>query len=654
MSQDKALRKKQRAALIAIREACLYRETLLLYDGQSHTPVTACELHEKSPRDLEELRHLLIEHPTSSTPAAGLSPARRLALTLNLQGENFSIPIEELSQKSSGETALGFRIDTLFSSNRRQLKREMAREGFFVPIQIVFKTRDSYPLSGLARVIDHDPQAIAFEVRLAASAQEKDFFEATLFFQEQTITHTRRFEMHIIRNLRQRTHQGKPLTTFIAVSRVHSDHETQRSEPSLLTVRDDYRTRFKIFLNATMQLDVFIQKLTLDGFTARVTESALPELPRFFLAEHLDTGTRFQATKQGHTIHFHRSSKSIGTKVQWYNHLTQQLLGFEYRFRPKDVREITRLILETGSYSQRHLSDLTQLHGYLQYKWPIEEALSKTKYRWVVRNSDGALIGHTSGVRVSEVLWAAIDNVGSQSYEGSWNREYVARWLKIFIELLQGEPTKPLVQWTFNPKAGVWNAFDRALLDHTEWVYASDRFWITSILSSLDNQLIQRCAFEAEKLENPVSLGCTWLRELGLEDNQFLRCLYQGTQSGSTFCADFEHDYAQPYSRHFYLIKKNQKPCFLLTFTNYPDWCSFNKGHDFHYLFPLEAEPSLSEIDEAELMALARETIFNEGCTPFKLALVSQTLKLSQGLELKNLILKPEALHLAIRGLEDS
>ena len=262
-------------------------------------------------------------------------------------------------------------------------------------------------------------------------------------------------------------------------------------------------------------------------------------------------------------------------------------------------------MLESGIYIPQAMSNIVLSHGYFNSKWPIENTLSKTKFRWFVRDSTGSAIGHTAGLRVSDKLWAAIDNIGSQSYEGSWNKEFVTKWIRSFSELLSNSNENPLVQWTYNPNSHIWNEFHRVLKTEYSSLIDSET---TFSFSVFDNRPI---ALNRKKHKISIKdLPLESLPDLGHNLNSFFSSLFRKNKTPS-FSRDFEHDYGFEHQR---FLKVITGPSFSLicTYSNYPGWASINRGHDWTYLIPLEMSENLSLNEENSVLDLVKEQMLKE------------------------------------------
>ncbi len=66
-NEEKARRKKQRAILNTIREACIYQSKVMISDGDKTIYVEAIELKEEEFRDLDEERLLITKRESKSS-----------------------------------------------------------------------------------------------------------------------------------------------------------------------------------------------------------------------------------------------------------------------------------------------------------------------------------------------------------------------------------------------------------------------------------------------------------------------------------------------------------------------------------------------------------------------------------------------------------
>ncbi len=651
MDNEKALRKKQRATLNSLREACVYSTPLLISHGSNSYFVAPTSLKEIQSRDLNEVR--ILEFKKSQLPAL-TDTSISTHIRFNESDETISIPLTNSESTSDDLICFEFEISKTYFSNRRNSSRESLRESFYIPFLLYLNKQNTLPISGFVRVVDFDNKAIRFEIKVPCFLTRFELVGASIVLQENTFNFPiTSFSIDIVRESVVESSLGRQQLIATVVSLVSSTKKLLlESERSVIQPKLQASTSFKFLLRESLKFDVKIDSLTLNGFNGSVEPRELFLLPRLFIAEHSETKVRFSVSKQGGELKFQFSSTSLGGRTQWFNYISHFILRYEYRFQPRDTKEITRLMLESGNYTAGAISDLVLQHGYLQHKWPLEETLPRTKYRWLVRDREDSIIGHTAGLRVSEKLWGAIDNIGSQSYDGSWNREFVSRWLRSFVELLKGHSSRPIVQWTFNPTAGVWTNFNRAMLDRPDLVYSRDTFWSVFLVNVPEVDVVERKLFSVEKLDVGNGRLDEWSQHIGAKPHPIISLLYNGIGTSSSFHTDFEHDYSISFKRHTYIIKKGNKPYFLLSFSNYPAWASFNKTHDWHYLFPINESVEISKSEELELFALIKETVFRDGCTPFRMCIVSEKIKLSVGNEWTNLMLEPEALEFAALTLE--
>ena len=655
MDPDKSFRKKQRAVLNTLREVSIYRGTLVLSSETKTLTVITLELKETGLRDLEEKKTLVAKVLSTDEAKLFFEETKGTSLQLRVEdrGQVLLIPVISKNTDALPSLQLEFSIQDLKDGNRRRANRESIPETFFVPVMLYFNDENLYPVSAFARVNDYQDLYIGFELRIGMKLSEDEIKNAKVVFQKGSLPiDIVELSVDQYRDFRVEAQFDDFVTTLTVVSQSKTGKLFDDSEPvkSLIQPKENETIyfNFRIFLKEISDLRVKVHFITTVGFVGEFEEPGL-KLPLHFAAEHSESHLRFSARLQNNHYHFQITSQDLGHRVQWYNFLTHAVLKFQYQFKPDDAKDITRLMLESGNYSQKAISEMVLSHGYLQANWPVEISLSKTKYRWLVKDDQGQIIGHTSGLRVSETLWAAIDNIGSQSYNGSWNKEFVSKWLRSFQEILETNKTKNYIQWNFSPKAGVWNKFDETIIKNKSLFICRDRFWGLFINNYNLMNKSKNHSIETHEIDYSTIKKNSLYLNINRSHNFLIDILYD-YRINKSFINDYVHDNNKEFKRFSYLITINKIPQFLLSFTNYSTWSSLNKGHDLIYLFPLEQKYNLNKETEIELLTTIKDLMFSLACNSLRVALISETAEMHFGSEWINLILKPPALELASKA----
>ena len=637
MSINEISNKKLRALLNSIREACVYRSPIALSANSTRYQATAIEMKEIGFRDLDEERSLIISFDKPLPD--------NLRLQIKDKEEFFSINLNK-TKSENGKQTFSFLINSATQENRRRASREKAPESYYVPSLLYLKGNEYYPVQIHTRLINTNENAICFEARIPISLSKDDILEGKIFSQSDTFANrANEAKIDLIREHRIDEHFGGHLTYATIVSMIPENQSEEKNNESCIQSTNVIKLQFKLYLK-NGELSTFrIQKILQNGFFAENDDYQRLSTPSYFLAESTESGIRFTVSKSNNSYHFKLLGSTAGGRAQWYNFIAEKALGVQCKFTPDDVQEVSRLMLESGIYIPQAMSNIVLSHGYFNSKWPIENTLSKTKFRWFVRDSTGSAIGHTAGLRVSDKLWAAIDNIGSQSYEGSWNKEFVTKWIRSFSELLSNSNENPLVQWTYNPNSHIWNEFHRVLKTEYSSLIDSET---TFSFSVFDNRPI---ALNRKNHKISIKdLPLESLPDLGHNLNSFFSSLFRKNKTPS-FSRDFEHDYGFEHQR---FLKVITGPSFSLicTYSNYPGWASINRGHDWTYLIPLEMSENLSLNEENSVLDLVKEQMLKDGCYPFQAALISEKFKLDKGNIRININVKPEALIFAALSIE--
>jgi hypothetical protein len=476
MDSDKILRKKQRAHLTQLRERCIFSATVTLVIASNSQRATLHKITESHPRDLnlDRLVTLSIVPPT----LANLSEQTvdEVYLLVDLDEDVFRIELRNIIISDQSEITGNFSLSTASALNRRTTTRRRENTSYFIPV-MVYTSEDHYPVHGYARLVDVDDKAICLNLQFFKRIDQTSLVNAEVQFQERLAgVYATRQRIIRVRNMTC-FQQGE--TWITKVDAILKLSQPVKATPGqLATAQPDkpVTVSFHCLLHDEKIVTANIEELLIDGFFLRISGADLHTLPAYFQADHKPTGLRFNISRREDGIFVSYFGLSLGSKTIWFNYITKNALCYDHCFSSSDAKKIVHLMFESGNYSSQAILKLSLMNDYLQHKWPIEESFSPTKYRWLVRDRNTNYIGHTAGIRVSESLWAAIDNIGSQSYSGSWNAEFVARWIRSFSELLLHSEQSSWVQWTFVPEAGVWTRFDESIKESKELTLTKNQF----------------------------------------------------------------------------------------------------------------------------------------------------------------------------------
>ncbi len=656
-------RKNQRAILTLLREFFIFGHDLTLLIGKDSKAVHIVELDESNPRDLTQSRVIkLTSKNNNSTDSRTISindvrqtnKTTSTAIQLELNNHFFLIPLNDFLKVNSNEYTATFSLNDILSANRRRHKRASEPASFYTPILFYHGDLKTYPIPGFARLIDFDSHAVCVNLQFFTVVEECELKNGTLLFQEPLLgLYDRQQTIANIRNFLNTTQGQSTITKVDAILNVKRLTVQSSNIPSVIQPNRPLMLGFICLLHEQKTIHAPVVELFRDGFYIDISAQEAHCLPSQFQVDHDTTKIRFHAMKLNERLFISYSGLTLGNKTIWFNFLTKVALGYDHCFTAGDSKRVTHLMFESGNYTSSALLQIALLNDAFQHKWPLETAFSPTKYRWFVRNQNGDYIGHTAAIRVSEKLWGAIDNIGSQQFEGSWNAQFVARFLRAFAELIDHQNTDSYVQWSFVPSAGVWQKFDEAIKRRPELTYTRDRFWVMQMLNYARPKMKPKRKYiirqtNIESLYTNLDL----MDALSQSQKQLLSLLAVGIQPDSSFQNDFSKEHGYQLTRFYYVIECAEVGSFLLTFTNYPAWASLHKGHDWDYIFPFSISIDLSEDSEIELLAAIDETVFKAGCRLHALAIVHPTLRLTRGVSIINLTLRPSALALAAETVE--
>jgi hypothetical protein len=223
--------------------------------------------------------------------------------------------------------------------------------------------------------------------------------------------------------------------------------------------------------------------------------------------------------------------------------------------------------------------------------------------------------------------------------------------LRTLAEILDGHPTDPLIIWNYSPQAGIWNQFDKDLEAHGNLIYCRDRIWSCQLSNVDDVKGLKKGRITSEEIDTTVLGVLEKHAQPGVEGVSLFNVV-TNVKDNTTYDLDFESDYSLRFQRRSFLLKKDGQPLYILSISNYPTWASFNKGHDWVYLFELNANVKLSPEEEGMLFSTIKEITYKNGGIANRIGLVSSKNSFSVGLEYINILFKPQALEYAARTVE--
>lgn len=629
-------RKTLRALLNDLRECCLYREKIGL--NRVEGALTCCQLIEQDSRDLAEEKTLVVE---------GESFDERVEIVLTYFDEAYLLEGVRVDVQS-GKSFYKIKIEDVSRINRRRSRREVVQESHFIPVQIRNTENQHYTLPGFVRAVDYDDGVTCFDLMTPNNVDRESILNSTLIFQRDTFPGVEA-EVRItsVRKIGREEHFGGHLTRAQILAATTLENRVGDADAGAIALKKETYIDLVALLRKPLELGAQIARVTKNGLVCSVSPQFQKQLPLFFVSEVSGTGVRFNSYRSSNELTLTLVSNEVGIRAQWYNFLAELVMGVQARFLPSDVDEITRLMLESGNYAPKAMSNIVTLQEFLKTKWPLESGYAKTKFRWLVRDEGGLLLGHTAGLRVSERLWAAIDNIGSQSNRGSWNGEIVSRWIRAFSELLlHSESENSVVQWTYNPKAGVWNKFGEFLENNKELVEANDCIWSYFVDNYEQTKRVSR-SLTLEYLGTSFSEVRRRVSTEDYEGRKILELLNLDSSEKSPFLSAFENEYGCRLVRHYALLKFENSEQAIVTFSNYPTWASLNKTHDWIYVLPRKGnDKSLVEKTD-EIIEALRELVFEKGGTPFRIGIVDNTNSYSKWTKWINLMIRPKALEFA-------
>lgn len=603
---DRDWRKRQRALINALREASLYQSELRLE-------------HRDTGRAQLVRVHALLED-ASTLVLAGIvdKPEGELALVVEDVDSECAIPVAMIDSAT-----LRVRFDAVTPDAWRSRTRwTLSREATYVGRHV--SASGSHP--ALAKILAFERGmwrlAVTTEGRLASGDQ---------LIVRSTLSHDALTTFDI-------AHASE--ATVMAVRR---PLDRSSAEPSVVPHR-----ALELQAEITelgIALPIRTESFTATGFTG-TTRVAVYELPQVVAARLHSSNIVCSIAVQDEAAGLVEGRIATCDRVAWYNFLTRAASEFDTRLRPEDAKPITRLMQESRNYTDRALRRRVEMNDAIAAAYELDDERSTTRFRWLARHPGGHVVGHLMGIQASPRVWAAIDNVGSQSHPGRWNATVVARWIRTFGELLEHLPDEPLIQWSFSNRAGVWTRFHERVRGNQALVYAENSFW-NIVLDNLPDDAAARRGIEFEPLTSSEMFGALDAHSVDINVSRLLRALCVRCEPGSAFGVSFEREYGRTYRRLYRRVIDPRGAQYLLTFSNHPSWPSLNQGHNFHYLVPVGTPlPPTHSVLQA-----VRENVFVAGCDPFRVMYLGP--ESEHGTQWTDLLLTPAAMCLAAEAAEE-
>ena len=408
----------------------------------------------------------------------------------------------------------------------------------------------------------------------------------------------------------------------------HVEAGAEAPTPSAVEVPVGAHLRLRLF-GYPGSVEVHVFQATTQGFLAGLP---LPVVDAPWGAETED-GIRFRCRPAQGYLRFDLWSADLGERTRWYNRLLR-LTGLTDVLRPEDADDMAGLLADTGHHPPALIRDRRARGPLMRWAWALEEALPRTRMRLVRRMGDGRLGGHALLVRISDSMWAAVDNVRAGAYPGRWNRDAIAPWLRAMAEMIAAHP-EAVVQWTFLSASGVWGRFDQEIVArHPGW-------YVTPVLSTPS---------PSEEPSSWARLSPKKARDLLADPPSQALPVFDALDHGrleGAFARDVEWDYGCPPERYLYRAEV-EGALFLVDFAVSPAWVGLNGGHDFAYVYPL-SDAELSQSGRQTLLADLAEHRLAAGSPllPTRVFVVGERPALGPGAKAVNLVLRPEALRLA-------
>ena len=256
------------------------------------------------------------------------------------------------------------------------------------------------------------------------------------------------------------------------------------------------------------------------------------------------------------------------------------------------------------------------------------------------------MLGHVAALRISETVWAGIDNV-SAHVTGSWLQDYTIDWLRVCKALMDTE-VNLYMHWIVSKGAGIWKKIEAEMEADSIFLFAKHRGWSTNPFVAPVGQALELNEYDFSLItfDDLVQKGF-FARSYGKE---YLHQVSRGTTGScdSVFQNDFISDYGRPLKRYYAIVSKNNVPVFILTFTDFPFWPSINRSYDHAIFFDLGVLKKITVSDEIEIVNKLRTIVTINGGVPVSYIVFSSTLRTSVGEEISSLLLTSAGIQMCI------
>ncbi len=627
MSEPQLSRKQQREVLARLRQAIITDELVTLSASVS-TQVLCLDLEEESIRGLSVSRRLWLRQACPESHAQDVMPTTAFIAL----GWRFGLLLVSgliQSVRQDGSIEFTFSVADATTNERRNSPRERVELGYpltavletsggeHMPCEIVIDSASATHSALLVTKADLTRQGLADDVR------------SVHVLDERRIAATMRRHRVIANRLRD----NKPLLICLS--------EGVPAPQSLSQVR--LRPGATITLSSLAyahQSTVFqIDTVTTSGLLVANDPSLRLLREQEVLFFQPSTGLRFKVSRNETGLTIDLLERSLGDRVQWYNLLLDIQGTQKSGLCALQIRSIPALMVEAGSVDLVGLRRRTRRARYYEARSDLESTAPRTKTRLFRVDSSDSVVGHASMMRASQNLWAAIDNIGSSRFDGRWNRDAVAPWLRLMSEVFAGRAASFL--WTFRPDHGIWTAFDLEVSKESRYLICRHEVRVLLVadpppilLSSVSFREMTVRMFHDEIVGFPDS------------DHRLLH-LMSGTQPTSDFDSDMLHDYGSPPNRVFGAATLPSGARVVLTTANCGEWATINGLHNCVYIVRDPRGPPAEPNDESMLLSLAWRAAFATGAHPRSLMAVNFEDTLPAWPVWVNLVISSDALSVA-------
>lgn len=630
--------KKVRAIIGRLKEACAYEEDILLYQGDLSFLI---KIDQVLVNDFRELADEFQIRVITDCNLSNISAPTYLLITIN--DSNYKLKLS-ISPGSTQENLYSIKRQEIIQFERRKGDRKILNNSPWIPA-FIYLTPSDFSFEAQCKVLNFDEEHVSFFIdgplgslqRLKGQTGKVFFANGTLPFKQ------KEFDLTSSR-VESGNNTNENHIIVCKLSEYLKPFSAKRSkvqQPFPITF--SFRFHFEVAKNVRLKVNSFLK----DGLVCECLGVDFTQLPLSFGAELEEVDILFTVYKVANSLYLRLMHDSAGERIKWYNYLSKEVLGKFTSFSDVNVKSITRLIIDANLQDSSRIQERINLHPFIDQKWSMEKDFAKTKLRWLVKDKSGNLLGHLSALRISNSIWSAIDNIGSQSYEGSWNKNHVKDWLLIFKEALESSSTPSLIQWSHIKSAKVWANFEQNLLNNRELYETNSAMQVGHFKK--DTPSHRKMSISIRDIEHPQSIG----EKLTEDNSAFCSSLFSGlNNSNSEFQMDFRDDYHQSLKRFSKIVQVDGKNSLFATYSNYPFWTSINNGHNFCYFFPFkDFTNDLTEGLLANLLEEVKIQMYIDGCLPFSYAFVTSK-KIPNCFEMENFLLKAEALDLVVAQLE--